>query len=85
MGKDIDGTEKHVATSNLFIGLEWDKADGRVAYNGLRVDIDPGQPTTIRLTPLASCHSKEGCNDYEIEPVTLIGRSDEGKRGATTS
>ena len=85
MEKDIDGTENHVATSNLFIGREWDKADGRDAYSGLRVDIDPGQPITIRLTPLVSCHSKEGWNDYEIEPVTLIGRSEEGKRGATTS
>ena len=69
----------------LFIGREWDKADGRDAYSGLRVDIDPGQPITIRLTPLVSCNSKEGWNDYEIEPVTPIGCSEEGKRGATTS
>ena len=85
MEKDIDGTENHVATSNLFIGREWDKLDGRDAYSGLRVDIDPGQPITIRLTPLVSCHSKGGSNDYKIEPVLLIGRSEEGKRGATTS
>ena len=85
MEQDIDGTEKHVATSNLFIGREWDKADGRDAYSGLRVDIDPGQAITIRLTPLVSCHSKEGWHDYEIEPVMLIESSEQGKRGATTS
>ena len=85
MEKDIDGTENHVATSNLFIGREWDKLDDRDAYSGLRVDIDPGQPITIRLTPLVSCNSKEGWNDYEIEPVTPIGCSEEGIRGTTTS
>ena len=30
-GKDVDGTERHVATSNVFIGREWYKEDGRGA------------------------------------------------------
>jgi hypothetical protein len=44
--KDVDETEKHVATSNLFIGREWDQADGRDAYSGLRVEIDLLEPIT---------------------------------------
>jgi hypothetical protein len=83
--KDVDGTEKYLATSNLFIGHEWEKTDSRDAHSGLRIDIDTGQPITIRLTPLVICRLKEGWNYYEIEPVTLTGSPEEGKRRATTS
>jgi hypothetical protein len=37
--KDVDGTEKHVATSNLFISRKWDKADGHDAYSGLKATL----------------------------------------------
>ena len=60
-----DGSEKHAASSGLYIGRDWPPADGRDAYSGLRVDIEAGRPLTIRPTPRCPAGL------IEIERLTL--------------
>lgn len=75
MEMNDDGSEKHVASSDLYIGKDWPPAEGRHAYSGLRVDIAAGRPLTIRLTPLVSCRADRGWSDQDLETITLSGPS----------
>ena len=75
MEMNDDGSEKHVASSDLYIGKDWPPAEGRHAYSGLRVDIAAGRPLTIRLTPLVSCRADRGWSDQVLETITLSGPS----------
>ena len=74
-----DGSEKHIASSDLYIGRDWQPADGRDAYSGLRVDIEAGRPLTIRLTPLVSCRVDRDWSDQDLVPFTLPGPSQRRK------
>lgn len=67
----IDGKEKRVATSQLFLGRSGWGLQTRRPYSGLRVDIGTGSPPELTLTPIVVEKTDGKWTQYCLEAVRL--------------
>ena len=67
----VDGGERPLARSRLFLGRSGRGADLRRTYTGLRVEVAGGTPLRLRLTPLVAEKFEGGWRHGAHEPILL--------------
>ncbi len=62
-----------VAKSQLFVGLTGHKTERHRPYSFLRIDVKPGNPVQLVLTPHISERFHQAWQDYALDPLVLGG------------
>ncbi len=70
-GPDQPAEFRLVAKSQVFVGLTGHKTERRRPYSFLRIDVKPGQPVSLVLTPHISERFHQQWRDYSMDPLVL--------------
>ncbi|MGB3135262.1 MAG: metallophosphoesterase, partial [Nodosilinea sp.] len=69
--EDIDGSTRTVATSHLYLGRAGHGSQLKRPYSALRVDVAPGDPPKLTLTPQVAEKFNGRWKGYEMEGIEV--------------